>query len=247
MGLLRRMLAGEDSTVGVAGEAVLDHASYVQGAADGSSRGATMRQSLIVRAISRDGVAGPAQRLRVFVPFEVARGVQSLVGERLPVRLDPVTAKVLTIDVPRTKTLLEGRPAPPSERTSWRDELNPAPGLSQAPAAVRALSAVPAAFLGAARGMFKTAEPDDGGIPPGDPALEPIHGVDFDTWVAVEAGIRRDDVPQPARDAYAQSYGVAPGVWPAAASGWAHRRSTDHRMAQRAGTHIEWLASRPRA
>lgn len=94
--------------------------------------------------------------------------------------------------------------------------------------------------------MFKTSEPDDGGIPHGDPALEPIHGVDFDTWVSLEAGIRRDDVPQPDRDADAQTYGVPAGAWPAVAAGWAQRRSTDYRMAQRAGTHIEWQASRLR-
>ena len=66
--------------------------------------------------------------------------------------------------------------------------------------------------------------------PVADPA-DVIAGVDFDTWVAVEAHLATRPVPPTQHDEVATSLGVAPGAWATAQSGWQERMRADWKLA----------------
>ena len=74
----------------------------------------------------------------------------------------------------------------------------------------------------------------------------PIDGVDFDCWVAVEAGLIRDRVAPGDYDTYAQGYGVAPGAWAGAVAGWQQRMMSDWRLGAAYGEAIESARKRGR-
>jgi hypothetical protein len=69
--------------------------------------------------------------------------------------------------------------------------------------------------------------------------LDPIHGVTFDTWVAVEVHLQQDPVAPAEYDAVAARYGVAPGRWAAAQAAWHARMASDWRLGQRFGQAFE--------
>lgn len=71
--------------------------------------------------------------------------------------------------------------------------------------------------------------PDDGGFAPGDPILEPAGGVTFEQWVQVSAALRREGVRREQRDACAERFGLAAGIWAPAAAEW-ERRALGHLM-----------------
>ncbi len=73
-----------------------------------------------------------------------------------------------------------------------------------------------------------------------------VDGVDFDTWVAVEAGLVRDRVKPADYDAYAQRLGVAPGGWAAVQSGWQGRMMSDPRVGTRFGSAYQAAVKRRR-
>jgi len=123
VGLLKRMLAGEESGAGVAGEAILEGHPYYEGARDGSSRGATVNQRLTFRRAD-----GQQQSKTVFVPDWIAKALPTLRGQAVPVRVDPATGKILTVDVPALEALLAGEKAGAQqalepERPTVREEL----------------------------------------------------------------------------------------------------------------------------
>ncbi len=109
--------------------------------------------------------------------------------------------------------------------------------MKEAPAAAKDILSLPKEWFGAIRTLRGPPKMSDGGIPPGDPVLEPVEGVTFDVWISVSAAMIRLDVPPVSRDEFAQRWGVPPGRWEAVSSVWQDRRATDFRMAERAGTH----------
>ena len=66
-----------------------------------------------------------------------------------------------------------------------------------------------------------------------------VEGVDFETWVAVEAGLVRDRVKPADHDVYAGRHGVALGTWDAARSGWQQRMMRDPRLGARYGAEYQ--------
>ena len=248
MGLLGRMFRGEDATQGVPGEALLDHFSYIEGASDGSSRGARINQTLQVRPYRSDGTLGAQQKLRVWIRAELGKSLGNLPDARIPVRVDPATGAALTIDEPRLNERLAGRTAEAEEalKGSFTDDITYyTESIKNTPAAAKEILSLPKAWLGAIRELRGPTPMSDGGIPPGDPLLEPIEGVTFDVWIAVCAAVIRLNVPPAARDELAQKWGVPPGRWEAINSVWEHRKSTDWRMVERAGTHQEAIREAP--
>ena len=66
-------------------------------------------------------------------------------------------------------------------------------------------------------------------------ALDAVDGVDFDTWVAVEAALATGAVPAAEWDARATQLGVPAGRWAAVQSGWQTRIMKDPKLAARFG------------
>lgn len=98
-----------------------------------------------------------------------------------------------------------------------------------------------------AAAVFAADTDQDGAVTAGEPqdwsaealategADERVAGVDFDTWVAVKAGIVRERVKPADVDAFAGRHGVPAGSWQAAESGWQARVRTDPRLGARFG------------
>ena len=241
------MFQGEDTTQGEPGEALLEWFSHVEGSRDGSSRGAQVPQKLRLRPIVA-GAPAEQQEVRVFVRIELAKSMGNLPDDLLPVRVDPGTGRVLTVDTPRLEERMAGRTAEAEKALSpdWRDEVSyVTESIRAAPEAARTVASLPKHWLGALKSMRGPAELSDGGIAPGDPALEPVEGVGFDTWVTIRAEIIRTSVPTADRDALAQRWDVPAGRWQAIDTAWQQRRMSDWRLAQRAGTHEEVIRAAP--
>ena len=248
MGFIGRMFRGEDATQGVPGEALLEQFSHIEGSSDGASRGALTNQTLRVRPYRADGSVGDQQKLRVWIRSELGRSLGNLPDARIPVRIDPATGAAMTIDEPRLKERLAGRTAAAEEALKGRllDEVTYyTDSVKEAPAAAKEILSLPKAWFGAIRELRGPPEMSDGGIPPGDPVLEPVEGVTFDVWISVTAAMIRSDVPPASRDEFAGRWGVPSGRWEAVNSVWHQRRSTDWRMAERAGTHQEAILKAP--
>jgi hypothetical protein len=113
----------------------------------------------------------------------------------------------------------------------WPDAAEARPGVGEAPS----LAAEPAAPV-KAMGVAPSGRPD---LAPDPSAFEPIGGVEFDTYVAVEAGLVRERVAPADYDAYAQRHGVAAGGWSAAAEGWQQRIRGDWKLATAYGAAFE--------
>jgi hypothetical protein len=88
---------------------------------------------------------------------------------------------------------------------------------------------------GGIKGMFEERLPDDGGLAATDPSLAGIEGVDFDTWVAVRAGLVRERVKKKEHDAYAASAGVPAGQWAQIDAAWFARMNGNPGLAQKFG------------
>ncbi len=72
-------------------------------------------------------------------------------------------------------------------------------------------------------------------LPADDPALQPIEGVGFDTWIAVQAAAVRQKVPRSGCDALAQAHGVPAGTWDAVNAAWTKRLQRTPSLAMRYG------------
>jgi hypothetical protein len=68
-----------------------------------------------------------------------------------------------------------------------------------------------------------------------DDGADAPHGVCFDQWVAVSAGLTRDRVKPADADAYAQGHGVPPGAWSAGEAAWKGRMIADWQIGARYG------------
>jgi len=84
------------------------------------------------------------------------------------------------------------------------------------------------------RGDTRTAA-DVLAIDDADPALEPIAGVDLETWLAVEVGLVADAVRPGEHETYAMAKGVPTGCWAEASDGWMKRARKDFRIGSRLG------------
>lgn len=69
--------------------------------------------------------------------------------------------------------------------------------------------------------------------PPGAerPAFDPVGGVEYATWVQVEAGLARDRVHPAHADLYASHRGVPAGRWPEVDAAWRARAQADAAVA----------------
>jgi hypothetical protein len=106
-------------------------------------------------------------------------------------------------------------------------------------AELRSLRELPRELLklpGALRRSLGDSGPADGGLPEGHPALAPIEGVSFDTWVEVQAAVVREKAKRGDIDALAQRHGVPAGRWGAIERAWRDRLPGNPGLAQRFGT-----------
>ena len=129
-----------------------------------------------------------------------------------------------------------GRPDKP--RIDWPAAAAADPGVGRPPAAAVLAPAPDAVEMASAGALAAGGDATrDDWSPTGLAAddLGDIAGVDFATWVAVEAGLVRERVKPADHDAYAERHGVPAGAWPAARSGWQGRMMSDPRIGARFG------------
>ena len=214
----------------------------------GSPRRRGNRPSGLAR--SADGTLGAQQKLRVWIRIELGKSLGNLPEAHIPVRMDPATGAALTIDEPRVEERLAGRTAEADEALSgsFREDISYyTESIKQAPAAAREILSLPREFFRAIGELRGPPKMSDGGIPPGDPLLEPVEGVTFDVWIAVYAGTIRLKVP-PAGPTISPSAGACrPGAGrPSTRSGstggrplfrFAFLTSTPHRGIDRESPH----------
>lgn len=150
-------------------------------------------------------------------------------GMEVPVRVDPGSGVILGLDA----ELWEAE----AEVIFAREAAQGGPAYVPPEA-----SEVPdMALAGAAPGAYEQSLRIDAG----DPALAPISGVDFETFVAIEVALQSSRVFRPDdQEAQAVARGVAPGTWAAASKGWNKRVRKDRRLAGRLGAaHAEAQAA----
>ncbi len=71
------------------------------------------------------------------------------------------------------------------------------------------------------------------------PVGDVVGGIDFDTWVEVSAGLRREKVKPGDWDAYAAQHGVAPGTWASSVAAWERHMTSDWTIGARYGAAFE--------
>ena len=129
------------------------------------------------------------------------------------------------------------RPGRPDKvRIDWPAAAVADPGVGRPPAAaVAAPAPAPEAAL---TSSAASADWSPAGLAADDDGGE-VEGVDFATWVAVEAGLVRDRVKPADYDAYAAGHGVPAGEWQAVQSGWQQRMMRDPRLGARFGAEYQ--------
>lgn len=232
MGFLRRSQAA----AGVPARAVVVDYWQGRGTPDSSfdSKRLSHRFTAIVRLVDRnDQTFEVSGRL----PFWVGWCV--VVGDTIPVLVDARTGRPDDFDAPALE--LQMAPCLPlyeaeaKRRSSLRYELREA-GISgeevrNAKETVKALRHLPRQWKEA---VFEKPVPG-GGLDASDPLLAPIEGVDFDTWVSVQAHLVRERVPRSRYDEVAVGHGVPAGRWAAVESAWRSRMAGNPGLAQRFG------------
>ena len=232
MGFLRRSKA----SAGVPARAVV--VEYWQGRgtphASFDSKLLSLRFTAIVRLVDR----GP-QTVEVSgrLPFWVGWSVVE--GDTIPVLVDAQSGRPIDFDAQE----LERQMAPclplyeaeSKRRSSLGYQLREA-GISgeevrNAKESAKALFDLPKQWKDA---VFEKPAPG-GGLDATDPLLEPIEGVDFDTWVAVQADLVRERIPKRGYDEAATRRGVPPGRWGEIEKAWRRRMNGNPGLAQRFG------------
>ncbi len=160
-------------------------------------------------------------------------------GDTITVLTDAVTGRPTDFDraeLERQMTLrMNVYDAESKRRSSLRYEFREA-GFSKeefrnAKESAKALGKLPRMWKDA---VFEKPHPG-GGLSDDDPLLQPIDGVDFDTWVGVQADIVRQKVAKRDYDDLAQRRGVPPGRWEEIESAWRQRLKGNPGLAQRFG------------
>jgi hypothetical protein len=230
MGLFRR------SSAGVPARAVVVEYWQGRGTPDVSfeSKTTSLRFRAIVRLVDGDGqTVEVSGRLTFWVGWSVVE------GDTIPVLVDAQSGRPIDFDAPE----LERQMAPclplykaeSKRRSSIRYDLREA-GISReevrnAKESAKALRQLPRQWKDA---VFDKPAPG-GGLDASDPVLAPIEGVDFDTWVAVQAELVRERVPRNRYDEVAGRHGVPPGRWGDIESAWRGRMTGNPGLAQRFG------------
>ena len=79
----------------------------------------------------------------------------------------------------------------------------------------------------------------DPSMPTAEGSADAVDGVDFDTWVSIEAGLVRDRVAPADHDGYASERGAPAGRWSTVSETWHGRVRTDWRLGARFGAAYE--------
>ena len=199
----------------------------------GESKDITTRFTAIVQLEGATDTCEVSGRLPFWVGWMIVE------GDTIPVLLDVATGRPIDFD----KAELERQMAPSlhlyraeSKRRSSLGYLAREEGFSKeefrnAKESAKALGKLPRLWKEA---VFEKPEPG-GGLDDSDPLLQPIEGVDFDTWVGVQADIVREKVAKRDYDELAQRRGVPPGRWSEIESAWRRRMKGNPGLAQRFG------------
>lgn len=184
--------------------------------------------------VEGDGIdAYDTELAKVKVPFYASHLVE--VGTRLPVWVKPGRLDKVTVDWPAAAEAEPGVGRPPSAVLA---EVRTLFGGAHA-----ATSGTGGSGLGGGMGMGGGGMGMGGGteVGPADTSqYPPLEGLDFDTWIEVQAGLAHDRIPPAGYDEYAQQHGVAPGTWASADAAW-HKllRSGDWRLGMAYGEAME--------
>lgn len=234
MGLFSRNKDRDKDPDGVPGRAVIVYVGGVGGRAAGEEpphKDLSRNIKLDVRLIAGDGTIQAVKgRLPGFVWWLLEE------GQEIAVRVDPASGAVIGYDraaletefTPRIGELRAGR-RPESLFDLEKGE------LANLPAAVKDLRKDLRNLPHQLKDAMADRPPSGGGLAGDDPLLAPIEGVDFDTWVTVQAAVVRERVAPRDHDALAQRHGVPVGRWPAVQSGWQARMKGNPGLAQRFG------------
>lgn len=145
-------------------------------------------------------------------------------GDEISVLVDPESGRVLGFDEPSIAALVaprmqlyddKGRKLGGLRHNLWIEKGE----VADAKEAAKELAKLPGRWKAAAFGPSEVTPP----LPADDSALEPIEGVGFETWIAVQAGAVREKVPSSGYDALAQRHGVPAGRWDAVNAAWTTR------------------------
>lgn len=209
---------------GVAGVATLNQAA-VRDAMMGLAR--VLHLDLTVRADGLDEY--DVEVGKVEVPFYATHLVE--VGTVLPCWVRANRLDRVTIDWPAAASADPGVGRAPSSVLAGIG--NVLTGTSGTTGTTGTSGATAAATAGNAAASAAAAAAADG------TGREPVDGVTFEQWVAIEAGLTRDRIPPDQYDAYAQRHGVAAGSWAAGRAGWEARMRADWRVGAAFGEAVE--------
>jgi hypothetical protein len=199
----------------------------------GESKSTTTRFTAIVRLDGAPGTCEVSGRLPFWVGWSIVE------GDTIPVLLDRASGRPIDFAAeelerqmtPRLDLYTAERRRRSSVGYFLREEGLSKEEFRNANESAKALVKLPRQWKAAA---FDKPAPG-GGLAPDDPVLDPIEGVDFDTWVAVQAELVRERIPRKAYDDVAQRRGVPSGRWGAVESAWRGRMKGSPGLAQRFG------------
>ncbi len=157
-------------------------------------------------------------------------------GDEIPVRVDPASGSVIAFDRGALKTEYQPRKGELKQDQKRRSSFRFLVGVEKGDVADLRDAA---SDLGNLPGQMKEALNElpaaGGGLRDDDPALAPIEGVGFETWVAVQAAVVRERVAPRDHDALAQRHGVPLGRWTDVQAAWMARMNGNPGLAQRFG------------
>jgi hypothetical protein len=157
-------------------------------------------------------------------------------GDEISVLVDPESGRVLGFDEPSIAAQVAPRmqlyDAKGKKLAGFRHNLWIEKGeVADAKEAVKEISKLPGRWKDAAFGAPEATPM----LPTDDPEPEPIEGVGFDTWIAVQAAAVRRKVPSSGYDTLAQAHGVPAGRWDAVNAAWTRRLQSTPSLAMRYG------------
>jgi hypothetical protein len=199
----------------------------------GESKSVITRFTAIVQVEGQTAPCEVSGRLKFWVGWSIVE------GDIIPVLLDRPGGRPIGFakdELEREMTPRLGLYEQEAKRRSsvrylLREEGLSTEELRNAKESAKALAKLPGQWK---RAVFERPAPG-GGLAADDPSLEPIEGVDFDTWVAVQAALVRERIPKNAYDEVAQRHGVPPGRWSAVEAAWRGRMKGNPGLAQRFG------------
>lgn len=187
----------------------------------------SFRTRVHVRVCSRldEGALGDEVKLTAWVNWKVAVLLEP--GLEIPIAVDANTGRPLEIAKDDLHRELEPRFDEAAKRQKGWDVDLGLEGITDLPGAVKDAFSTPSETM-----------PDDGGLAPSDPLLEPINGVTLERLIAVQAHLMTG-VPPTDYDAVAQTHGVPAGMWAETEQAWNMRIWTSPPLAQRWGVALE--------